>query len=391
MECIKCYYESMILEQQILYAVLESEYNSLCGNEVVTEGELSSKVGEKFKFVLSTIGRWITNIINFVTKTIPAFIKGVVQKISDKINKRERNKKVVDATTLPKAKQDEVKSIAVSINNNNKLGRKIENRINTSEIKKELDNATKTDSSTDSTVVDDKEENLKKATEQYNENKKKIDEKISKIEDLTVKAELTDANNKKEEVVVKVDKKEPKFVGYMGMYINDEDMFNIDNDLGFANSAFTKLYERLEYIDEYKDEDDEAVKRATRNCVHRAIKHKENWIDKDLYVILDRIKSTVNSITLEEVTKDKLPTTKYIEQQLGRIKNSEKNILEFKKSIDTASRKGQISNEEALLFTTYFNLIMPATNRYIKEMTYTLNYLIKITTSFCDNAVAVYK
>lgn len=387
MEYIKCYYESIILEQQISYAVLESEYNSLCGNEVVTEGELSSKVSEKFKAILSTISRWITNIINFITKTIPSFIKGVVQKISDKINKREKNKKVVDATTLPKSKQDEVKSIAASINNNNKLGRKIENHINTSEIKKELDNVTKTDSSASSTVVDNKEENLKKATEQYNENKKKIDEKISKVEDAAVKAELAEANNKKEEVVVKVDK-EPKLVGYKGMYINDKDMFNINNDFGFANGAFADIYQIFEYISEYKH-DDEDFKTVTRNRVDRA--NRKNRKVDDLNKILDRIKSTVNSVTLEEVTKDKLPTTKYIEQQLARIKDSEKDILKFKKSIDTASRKRQISNEEALLFTKYFNSAMPATNRYIREMTATLNYLIKITVSFCDNAVAVYE
>lgn len=401
MECIKCYYESMILEQQISYAVLESEYANLRGDEeVVTESELSSKVGEKFKMVLSTISKWITNILNFVTKTIPAFIKGVVQKISDKIHKREKNKKVVNASALPKEQQSKVESIAASINSNNKLGRKIENQIDTSEIKKELDNATKTDSSSDNnTVANKKEENIKKATETYNENKKKIEEEISKVEDSSVKAELTEANNKKEEVVVKTEK-EPKFVGYKGMYMKYEDKVHLNNALRNCNVAFDSLFSMIDNFNErffvkYPDETPEEIeyyKVGGRNRLNRMLSNGR--IDKDTNNVtekLNELKTAVNNVNIIETTLDKLPKTKYIEDAIDGIKKSEKFILSVKKSITTASKKQKITNNEALLLTKFFNIVMPVVNRYVREMTYAYTFKIKTMTSFCDNAVAVYE
>lgn len=440
LNCVHEMYQSSILLQQINYTILEEKYNNLLGNNYITE-EADQKKQSIFRKVIETIKRWIGKIITFITKTIPDWIKKQAEKIA-KLFKRRKNTKVIDVSKLPKTHQAEVKKLANSANAATKSSRKVE------EIKAELVNPEDSDSYLVNSLrqmnaemqhqtnaafddlknteyntamnITNRHAYLQQVMKEYQEQKaisekkmeqheKEINELIKRLgkldddkEEKTMKKQdqiaeeldsilddIKDAVNKKEDVVV-VDTPTVRFKGYRGMYINDKDMFNIDNDFGFANSAFNRIYMVLEDIDDYKDVDDAESKVRIRNRAYRAVNHKIDHVS-DLYKILDRIKSTVNSVTLEEVTKDKLPTTKYVEQQLNRIKNSEKNILKFKKSIDTASRKSQISNEEALLFTEYFNLAMPATNRYIREMTNTLNYLIKIIVSFCDNAVAVYE
>lgn len=87
LDCIQEEYMCKIYLQQASYATIQENYNYILGNDIyVMEAEKETFLSR----AKSTLKEWIQKIINFITKTIPEFVKKVLNKLKKYYEKKKK-------------------------------------------------------------------------------------------------------------------------------------------------------------------------------------------------------------------------------------------------------------------------------------------------------------